>query len=84
MDVATRVQVIRKQKIVNDRVEDLIDVSGRCKQADLLNPLDGIFFRLLFPHALGYNWGRVSRGVALIFDGLRRVDKNLRELFVLV
>ncbi len=83
VDVSLQVDVVGDQQIVDDGSQNLVDFSRRSEQADFLQALDGVLFRLPFPHALGHDGSGVGGGFALVLHRLRRIDQNLGELLVL-
>jgi len=67
VNVSLQVNVVGDQQIVDNRRENLVDLAGRRQQANLLQAVYGVFFGLLFPHALGDNRrGIGSRGTLII------------------
>ena len=71
MNVSLQIDVVGDEQVVDDGCQDLVDFAGGREQADFLEPLDGVLFGLLLPHALGYDRSGVSLGVTLIVHRLR-------------
>src|SRR5689334_2784085 len=82
MDLGINVEVVGDLEVVDDGFQDLINVSRGREQADLLQALKRIVFRLSLPLALSLEGGSILRGIALIAYCLRRVDEDLGELLI--
>ena len=62
-------EIVGDDQIVDDRLQNLVDFAFRRDQANLLQALDGVVFRLALPQTLALDRRRILGGVALICTG---------------
>ena len=57
-----KIDIVGDQEIVDHGRQNFVDFAGGSEQANLLQTVDSIFFRLPLPHALGDDGSGVGGG----------------------
>ena len=83
-NLGLNLEIVRNQQIVDDSEQNLIDFASRSDQADLLQPLDCIFFRLTLPKSLALDRRRILRPCGLVAHRLWGINHDFGEFVIAV
>ena len=78
-DIRNNLKVIRDDQVVDDGLQNLVDITYRCNQANFLKMVQRVVFCGALPHALRLNRTGFPGGISLITD---RVYLNFCELLI--
>ena len=83
-NLGLNLEIVRNQQIVDDSEQNFIDFATRSYQANLLQPLDCIFFRLTLPKSLALDRSSVLRACGLVAHRLRGINHDFGEFVIAV